>query len=151
MAEKQNVDYYIIRDFNITDYDSVSALWEQTGMGGAVRGDTLQVIEQTLAHGGKFLILEYLPQKKVAGTAWLTNDFRRLYLHHFGILPEFQGLGLSNLLCQKCIQIGKELKLQLKLEVHRDNVKARKLYLKHGFKELGDYQVLIIRNYEPSK
>lgn len=151
MVEKQNVDYYIIRDFNITDYDSVSTLWEQTGMGGAVRGDTLQVIEQTLAHGGKLLILEYLPQKKVAGTAWLTNDFRRLYLHHFGILPEFQGLGLSNLLCQKCIQIGKELNLQLKLEVHSDNVKARNLYLKHGFKELGDYQVLIIRNYEPSK
>jgi ribosomal protein S18 acetylase RimI-like enzyme len=36
----------------------------------------------------------------------------------------------------------------MKLEVNRENFRAINLYLKNGFKELGDYEVLIIRNYE---
>jgi ribosomal protein S18 acetylase RimI-like enzyme len=148
MSEKQNFNNYIIRDFVTKDYHSITELWETIGLGGAHRGDTLQIIEQTLAHGGRFLIMEYMPENKLIGTAWLTNDFRRLYLHHFGISIEFQGLGLSKQLCNACIQIGKGLNLQMKLEVNRENFRAINLYLKNGFKELGDYEVLIIRNYE---
>ncbi len=147
MSEELKRNDFIVRDFRNEDFDAVNELWSKTGMGGAHRGDNPEIISETISKGGYFLILEYLPEKKVVGTAWITNDFRRLYLHHFGITPEFQGKGLSNLLAKECMVIGKKTGLQMKLEVHHENIIAKSLYLKYGFKELGDYEVLIIRKY----
>lgn len=144
MSENKN-DYFI-RDFCDEDYHSVSILWEETGVGGTHRGDILEVINNTLEHGGKLLILENKNTKHIAGTAWLTNDFRRIYLHHFCISTKFQGNHLANMLCEECIRFAKQLKLQIKLEVHSNNLKAISLYEKHGFKFLGDYLVYIIRD-----
>lgn len=144
MSESNND--FIIRDYRPEDFSSVSQLWEDTGVGGAHRGDVPEVINNTLKHGGKLLILENNKTKAIAGTAWLTNDFRRIYLHHFCISTEYQGNHLSHILCEECISYAKQLKLQIKLEVHRNNSKAVSLYEKHGFKFLGDYLVYIIRN-----
>jgi len=144
MSENKN-DFFI-RDFRDEDFSSVSQLWEDTGVGGAHRGDTLEVIKTTLKHDGKLLVLENKKTRTIAGTAWLTNDFRRIYLHHFCIGTESQGNHLAHILCEECIGFAKQLKLQIKLEVHRNNLKAISLYEKHGFKFLGDYLVYIIRN-----
>jgi ribosomal protein S18 acetylase RimI-like enzyme len=148
MSEKQNLNNYIIRHFRDEDYDEVNHLWESLGLGGKHRGDNLQIIKNTLEAGGCFYILEFVPNKKIIGTAWITNDKRRLYLHHFGIHSDFQGLKLSHLLMEKCIEYGKMLNLQMKLEVHKTNVKAIELYKKYQFKSLGDYEVYIIREYK---
>ena len=142
----ENKSDFIIRDFRDDDFPSVSIMWEETGVGGAHRGDVLDVINNTLKHGGKLLILENINTNTIAGTAWLTNDFRRIYLHHFCIGTEFQGKHLAHILCEECIRFAKQLNLQIKLEVHRNNSKAISLYEKHGFKFLGDYLVYIIRN-----
>ena len=144
MSENKN-DFFI-RDFRDEDFPSVSKIWEETGVGGAHRGDTLEVINNTLKHGGKLLIFENRQTNLIAGTAWLTNDFRRIYLHHFCIGIKFQGNQLAHILCDECISFAKQLKLQIKLEVHRNNTKAISLYEKHGFNFLGDYLVYIIRN-----
>lgn len=148
MSEELKKNDFIIRYFRDEDFDAVNKLWNKTGLGGEHRGDNIKIIKETIVKGGFFLILEYLPEKKIVGTAWITNDFRRLYLHHFGIDPEFQGKGLSKLLAKECIAIAKKKGLQMKLEVHRNNIIAKNLYLKYGFKELGDYEVLIIRKYD---
>lgn len=137
---------YRIRDYRPGDYGEVAKLWEQTGMGRPERGDDRNTIERCLALGGILFILEDEDTAAVVGTSWLTWDGRRLYLHHFGILPEYQGRGLAGYLLEKTLEYVRESGQQVKLEVHSTNKAAIKLYEKYAFKYLGDYLVYIIRN-----
>jgi ribosomal protein S18 acetylase RimI-like enzyme len=136
------------RDFQDGDFPAVQALWEATGLGGAERGDTLASIRRTLDQDGRFLVLVEEPGGALAGTAWLTQDGRRSYLHHFGIRPDLQGRGLGRLLMDAVMEAARRLGLQFKLEVARDNARAQDLYRRYGFKRLGDYDVLMIRNVD---
>ena len=146
MSEKVDISGLInLREFQAQDYDELNNLWEKTGVGGIHRGDNLTVIEKTISNGGKLFLLEEISSHKIIGSAWLTHDFRRIYLHHFCIHDLFQGKGLAHLLCKKCITFAEEMNMQIKLEVHNTNSKAIALYEKHGFKFLGDYLVYIIR------
>lgn len=76
----------------------------------------------------------------------MTFDGRRIHLHHFGILPEFQGNGLSKILIKKSFDFVKKKGYQVKLEVHKTNKRAINLYKKSGFQSLGDYEIYIIRD-----
>ena len=140
-----------IRDYKTIDFEEVNNLWVATGMGGAERGDNNEVIQQTIKFGGKLIILENKITREILGTSWLTNDSRRIYLHHFGIKPAFQGQGLSKLLMNESIGFAKSKGIQLKLEVHKSNTKAIDLYKTGGFQYLGDYRVYIIRELEKVK
>lgn len=142
------MDEIIIRNYNAGDFSQILELWKQTGLSDDKRGDDEGIIITTLKHGGKFLILEDAKTSEIIGTSWITTDARRSYLHHFGIKPSFQGHGHANLLMEKSMQIAKEMGLQIKIEVHQTNIKAMNLYEKYGFKYLGDYNVLIIRDWE---
>jgi ribosomal protein S18 acetylase RimI-like enzyme len=136
-----------IREFKDTDFASIVELWEKTELGNPKRRDSLPCINRTIELGGAFYVLEN-DDGKIIGTSWLTNDGRRIYLHHFGIEPSYQGLGLSKALLNTSLQFARKCGLQIKLEVHKDNLKALRLYEKFGFNYLGDYQVYIIRNYD---
>jgi ribosomal protein S18 acetylase RimI-like enzyme len=76
----------------------------------------------------------------------MTYDGRRIMLHHFGILPEYQRKGLSKMLLKESLKFVSEKGSQVKLEVHSGNLKAINLYKKFGFALLGDYNVYIIRD-----
>ncbi len=140
---------YEIRTFQAKDYDQLIFLWEQTGLGNPQRGDTLDVILRTIALGGQLYVMFH--QEKLIGSSWLSQDGRRIYLHHFGILPGYQGKGLSKPLLEKSLQFARQLNLQIKLEVHKTNEIAIELYKKYGFNYLGDYLVFIIRDYKNLK
>lgn len=135
---------YVVRDFRSEDFEQLQALWVLTNVGGAERGDTLEVILRTIKQGGRMLLL--IVDNQVAGSSWMTQDGRRMYLHHFSITPEFQGMGLSHMLLNTSLAWIREQGLQTKLEVHEDNRIAADLYLKYGFKELEGYKVYIIRD-----
>ena len=137
----------IVREYLDEDYQAVQNVWKKTDMGGEHRGDDQHVIDETLDFGGKLFILED-DNHGVIGTSWITSDQRRLYLHHFGILPEFQGKGYSHLLMEKSMDYALELNMQIKLEVQKSNHIAKALYKKYWFKYLGDYEVYIVRNPE---
>jgi ribosomal protein S18 acetylase RimI-like enzyme len=134
------------RDFQDLDFPAVQALWLATGLGAPERGDDLAQIRRTLAQGGRLLVLEE-PGGALAGTAWLTQDGRRSYLHHFGIRPDLQGRGLGRQLMAAVLEVARPLGLQLKLEVGHANARAQDLYRRHGFQPVGDYDVLIIRKF----
>ncbi|RLD53479.1 MAG: hypothetical protein DRJ05_16395 [Bacteroidetes bacterium] len=142
----KNPDYKI-RDYIKEDFEEVNNLWMATEMGGAERGDNNEVILKTIKADGRLIILENKITKEIIGTSWLTNDGRRVYLHHFGIRPDYQGKGLSKLLLNESISFAKSKRLQLKLEVHKNNTKAIGLYKTGGFNYLGDYKVYIIRGF----
>jgi ribosomal protein S18 acetylase RimI-like enzyme len=137
---------FIIRDYHRGDFQAINDLWQKTGLGDARRGDDEKIIENSITMGGKLLIMEERETGKLVGTSWMTFDGRRIHFHHFGIHPEFQGNKLSGLLLKSTLLFAKEKGYQIKLEVHRSNQKALKLYQKAGFTSLGDLEVFIIRN-----
>ena len=136
----------IIRDYQPEDYDELISFWYLTDMGNPERGDSRDTISRTLQLGGKLLILESKSSRQICGSSWMTYDGRRIMLHHFGIIPECQGKGLSKILLQESLQFIKSKNTQVKLEVHSTNFKAINLYKKFGFKHLGEYNVYIIRD-----
>ncbi|MFZ2340378.1 MAG: GNAT family N-acetyltransferase [Bacteroidales bacterium] len=146
MTESRIKDEFLVRPFREDDFELVAALWKQTEMGNPERGDDCDTILETIRLGGKLLILEDISSGRIAGTSWLTFDGRRIFLHHFGILPEFQGKGLSKFLLGESLRFVKSTGYQVKLEVHTTNKKAIKLYESFGFRYLGDYLVYIIRD-----
>lgn len=143
MADEES---YQIRDYWAADYPHVADIWERTGLNTPGRGDTAEVIENTLRREGRLLVLVDKASDTVVGTSWLTNDGRRLYLHHFAVDPKFQGAGYSKPLLRETLRVAREIGLQIKLEAHRDNARAIHFYEKAGFQPLGDYDVYIIRD-----
>lgn len=137
---------FYIREFIESDYPEMIILWEKLGLGGAHRGDDLQIITRTIKMGGQLILLIEKDTDSIVGTSWLTLDGRRTFLHHFGIRTDFQGKGLAKILLDASLKLAKTYGMQIKLEVHKDNVKALGLYKKAGFTYLGDYQTYIIRD-----
>jgi ribosomal protein S18 acetylase RimI-like enzyme len=137
---------FIVREYRKGDYPSVISLWVETGMGNPARGDNEKTIADSIEIGGQLLILEERETGSICGTSWLTFDGRRIHLHHFGILPGYQGNGLANLLLEESLKFVKAKNYQVKLEVHSTNARAINLYKKYGFEYLGDYDVYIIRD-----
>lgn len=137
---------FLIRNYQAGDYEEVINFWEATEMGRPERGDDKLVIEGSIKLGGSLLVMEEKQTGRIAGTSWLTCDGRRIFLHHFGILPAFQGRGLANILLRESLLFAKTKGVQVKLEVHSSNYKAINLYRKFGFEPLSDYDVYIIRD-----
>ena len=141
-------DQFLIRAYEPADYKGVLHAWEVTGMGGCARADNDVTIKESLDIGGKFLVMIDTTTNNLVGTSWMTFDGRRLYLHHFGIDPDFQNQGLGKKLARATLNLAKQKNRQIKLEVHRNNKPAIEIYKKLGFKYLGDYDVYIIRDVE---
>ena len=135
----------LLRDYLPHDYPAIAALWAETGLGGPQRGDNQQIIEQSIALGGKMLVAT-LEDGSLIGTSWMTFDGRRIHLHHFGINSKYQRQGIGRQLAIASIAFAKEKGYQIKLEVHQTNTAAIALYTGLGFQYLGDYDVYIIRS-----
>lgn len=134
-----------IRDYEPSDFTQVMNVWHETQLGGAQRGDTQDIIEQSIAMGGRLLVAVD-NQKEIVGTSWMTFDGRRIHLHHIGVKPSHQRNGIGNLLTQFSLKHAKEMGYQIKLEVHKENIAAISIYKQLGFKYLGDYDVYIVRD-----
>jgi ribosomal protein S18 acetylase RimI-like enzyme len=139
-------DKYFFRQYQAGDFKGISELWDRTDMGSPERGDDENTIEETIRIGGCMLLMVNKDSGSICGSSWMTFDGRRILLHHFGVLPECQGKGLSKMLLSKSLEIVKEKGKQVKLEVHSQNFKAINLYKNFGFVHLGEYNVYIIRD-----
>ncbi|MDD2228940.1 MAG: GNAT family N-acetyltransferase [Candidatus Cloacimonetes bacterium] len=125
-------------------YSDLIELWLSTGISNPERNDSFEAVEYSLEHGG--LMLVSISQDVLQGSAWLTHDFRRLYIHHMAVQPNLQNTGIGASLVEEALSIAKKLGYQAKLEVHADNPAALHLYQKCGFTELNGYIVMIKRN-----
>ncbi len=137
---------FIIRDYRKGDFKGISDLWQLTDLVRPERGDNEKIIEDSISIGGCMLVMEEKENSRIIGTSWMTFDGRRIHLHHFGILPAFQGKGFAKKLLKESLTFVKESGYQVKIEVHRENHKAVNLYRNAGFEYLGDYDVYIIRD-----
>lgn len=146
MKYKTLTNEFNIRDYRKGDFKEIMDLWIATDLGRPERGDNEKIIEDSIKMGGSLQIMEEKASGKIIGTSWMTFDGRRIHLHHFGILPDYQGKGLAKNLLEESLKFVKKKGYQVKIEVHRDNLKAISIYKKAGFDYLGDYDVYIIRN-----
>ncbi len=134
----------IIRNYNPGDFPQIEALWRETGIYTVERGDTPEIILRCNTQGGKFLIMEDDLNSRIIGTSWLTWDGRRVLMHHFAVLPSLQGRGYGRKLALESLAFARDKRSPLKLEVHRDNTPAIKLYRSLGFDVFEDYDVYMI-------
>ncbi|HRY83071.1 MAG TPA: GNAT family N-acetyltransferase [Candidatus Cloacimonadota bacterium] len=125
------------------EFEQVMQIWLQTGLANPARADDRETVQRTLDHGGCLLIA--WEGERAMGSSWLTHDFRRLYIHHMGVLPEFQNQGIGKALLGEALEIAHELGYQAKLEVFETNAKALHLYYSFGFENLERYYTLIKR------
>jgi len=146
MKNKIFTNDFTIRNYHKGDYQSIIDLWIATDLGRPERGDNEKIIEESIEMGGSLQVMVEKASGKIIGTSWMTFDGRRIHLHHFGIAPDYQGQGLAKPLLKESLKFVKKKGYQVKIEVHRDNLKAINLYKKAGFEYLGDYDVYIIRN-----
>jgi len=133
-----------IRDYQEADYPDLMKLWESLDLGRPERGDDRSVIAKTLQHDGKLLVA--LVENRLIGSAWITNNGRRLYIHHMGVAKGLQRQGIGKRLMEKILEFADTWNMQIKLEVHQTNPHATALYRKYGFEPLSGYMVLINRN-----
>jgi ribosomal protein S18 acetylase RimI-like enzyme len=137
-----------IREYESHDFTAILGLWELTGLADGKRGDSAITIEKSLKFGGKFWLLEDMLTDECIGTCWVTNDSRRLYLHHLGVHPGYQQKGYGRLLSEAALHYAKKVNMQIKLEVHENNKFAIKLYKNLGFTYLDKYDVMIKREHK---
>jgi ribosomal protein S18 acetylase RimI-like enzyme len=135
----------VFRDYHPDDYEQLLHLWEELDMSARKRGDTPEVILRTIAMGGKLIVMEEPKTGTIAGSSWMTCDGRRIFLHHFGIMKSHQRRGWGMKLAIESLKFIKEKGLQVKLEVHKENQAAIRLYEKCGFTPFPDYDLYMIR------
>lgn len=131
----------IIRDYEKSDFVEVEELWKETGIYHVERGDTREIIERCNRTGGKFLVMVEQTTGRIAGTSWMSWDGRRIHLHHFAIRPSLQGKGLGRRLALESLRFARQRGCPVKLEVHRDNIAAIRLYKSLGFIPFENYSV----------
>lgn len=135
----------VFRNYHPDDYEQLLRLWDELDMSARERGDTPEVILRTIAMGGKLIVMEEPETSTIAGSSWMTFDGRRIFLHHFGIMKTHQRRGWGMKLAVESLKFIKEKGFQVKLEVHRENLAAIKLYEKCGFGPFPDYDLYMIR------
>lgn len=124
-------------------FERITAIWHETGISNPARADSFEAVQHNLEHGGTMLLAWM--DDFLAGTAWLSHDFRRLYIHHMAVAPEFQNRGIGRALLEEAISVARDHGWQAKLEVHTTNAAARHLYSTCGFSDLEGYVVMIRR------
>ncbi len=108
MTRDDIIKGFSIRTYLRGDFDAINHLWEVTSLGSPKRGDTEEAIENSIKIGGTLLVLEYKSSGIICGTSWMTFDGRRIHLHHFGLLPEYQGHGLAKVLLNESLEFVKQ-------------------------------------------
>ena len=84
-----------------------------------------------LIPNSKTYIIEYLGES--VGRLRLVEEENELFLGGIQLLPEHQGIGLGSLILRHLINYSKSENKCLRLEVERNNPKAKKLYVSLGF------------------
>ena len=137
-----------LREYKKSDFEIINELWMEYGLSNQERNDSHEMIQNTINQGGFLLVMEDQETSNIIGCSWVTNDGRRLYLHHFFIKREFRKMGHGKQLLDESLKRAQEMGLQIKLEVHDDNKRVRLLYKNAGFKYLGDFRIYIRRDTE---
>jgi len=89
-------------------------------------------------------VLNDNPEANYQKGAWSRHipDGEYMVLHALAIDPDCHGRGLGSQVVEYCIRTAKERGYKaLRLDIVPDNIPARRLYEKHGFRYVGTYDL----------
>ncbi len=98
-------DNIIIREFKLSDYDLLIALWKQAGLPFKPNGrDSRASMKEELKKGiASILIAE--KDGMAIGTVFATHDGRKGWINRLAIIPEFRKKGIGRLLVEKAEKV----------------------------------------------
>lgn len=104
----KQIDTHIsIHEMQISDYDEVYKLWENTAGMGLSDADTHENIHMFLLRN-KGLSFVCRHEDKIIGTILCGHDSRRGYIYHVTVAEKYRGRGIGQMLVDKSLQALKE-------------------------------------------
>ncbi|WP_254918585.1 GNAT family N-acetyltransferase [Vibrio sp. V12_P9A6T4] len=123
----------IIREMDISDYDSVIDLWCQTESLSLRDADSKQSIESYLNRNSGLSFVA-LSGNKIIGAVLVGTDGRRGYLQHLAVSSEFRGQKIGKALVEKSVDALTSIGVsKTHLFVYSNNVNAQNFYEKLGW------------------
>jgi len=128
-----------LRNFKITDFESVISLWNDAGLPYRPKGrDRKEKIEKELENDCSiFLVVEH--SNKIIGVVFGTHDGRKGWINRLAVHPTYRNKGIAKMLVtevEKCF-LNRGIEIMTCL-IERENVDSQSAFKKLGFKEWSD-------------
>lgn len=127
------MDKLKISDMTISDFEKISPV---------LSSDfddfwTVEILKSEFNNKNSHYVVAKM-QNNILGFAGIWKSIDDIHITNIVVKKDFRKNGIGSLLLQKLILLTKNLNYkELTLEVNINNIPAKKLYLKYGFKELG--------------
>ncbi len=133
---------YLVREFEIDDFDEAISLWRLTEGIGLGDSDTRQGIASFLERNPGTSFVAILDGRLV-GAVLCGHDGRRGYLHHLAVETSCRGKGIGKALVESCLSALDERGIRkCNIFVYSRNRQAREFWQYHNWKPRTDLEVL---------
>jgi putative acetyltransferase len=134
---------YRLRDFALTDYDAVLALWRSCEGIGLSESDTREAIAVYLVRNPGLSLVALNEGGVIVGAVLGGHDGRRGYLHHLAVAPPHRGRGLGRRLVDEALIRLRRLGIQkCNIFLFADNAAGRTFWLHEGWTAREDLVVM---------
>jgi putative acetyltransferase len=132
-----------LRDFALTDYDTVLALWRSCEGIGLSESDTREAIAAYLVRNPGLSLVATEADGVIVGAVLGGHDGRRGYLHHLAVVPAHRGQGLGRRLVEESLARLRQLGIEkCNIFLYADNAAGRAFWLREGWSSREDLVVV---------
>ncbi|HLX95447.1 MAG TPA: GNAT family N-acetyltransferase [Verrucomicrobiae bacterium] len=135
----------IVRNFHITDYDGVVALWRCTEGVGLNESDTRRAIAAYLRRNPR---MSFVAERdgRIIGAVLCGHDGRRGYLHHLAVSKRHRQRGLGRQLADACLAKLRQAGIQrCNIFIFANNAAGMKFWAHIGWKLRTELRLMQIR------
>ena len=130
---------WVIRDFQIEDYDRLTTLWKESGLSYRPRGrDSRRRIEAELKTGTSIFLVAEMDGQMV-GSVIGTHDGRKGWINRLAVHPSYRHRGLAKKLVaeveDRLSQVGLEVIAGL---IEQSNTASLQLFQSLGYERMSD-------------
>jgi len=124
------------REFLMSDYDDVIALWEGVEGVEICEGDSRQEIAEYLNRNPGLSRVAVLDDK-IVGAALCSHDGRRGWIYHLAVAPTYRRQKIGNVLLESCVNALRAIGLKRAIIlVAGDNPGGHDFWLRNGWEDL---------------
>jgi len=124
------------REFVMSDYDDVIALWEGVEGVEICEGDSRQEIAEYLKRNPGLSRVAVLDEK-IVGAALCGHDGRRGWIYHLAVAPTYRRQKVGNVLLESCVDALRAIGLKRAIIlVAGDNPGGHDFWLRNGWEDI---------------
>jgi len=125
------------REFVISDYDDVFALWKGVEGIEVCEGDSREEIAEYLKRNPGLSRVAVLDDK-IVGAALCGHDGRRGWIYHLAVAPTYRRQKIGNVLMESCLNELRAIGLKRAIIlVAGDNPSGHDFWLRNGWEDIG--------------